>query len=391
MTRFLQVAAVVAAGTLVGVVVPTPAAAVECSPANGAPFPYLPWSQERLNPQRVWPLARGKHVTVAVIDSGTSSSHAQLSGKVLPGADLTVSGNRPANNDCAGHGTMVGGIIAARESSKSGFAGIAPDATILPIRIANDTKRFEGGSALVAKAIRYAVANHADVVNLSLTTDPSADLQAAVREALDSDVVVVAAAGNDAQKNNPVTYPASYPGVLAVASVDRDGKRAENSEVGQFVGVAAPGVEIVAPARTSGYVTDSGTSFAAPFVAGTAALIRSYYPKMSAAAVVQRIKSTADRPGNGPNTAVGYGVVNPYRAVADLVGSAGTAPEDTKAIPPAGSADDSGRTLRIVALVVFGFCVALTVLVLVGAAVLPRARRRGWQAAQPPSAARRTG
>nr|WP_279580116.1 S8 family serine peptidase [Fodinicola feengrottensis] len=177
----------------------------------------------------------------------------------------------------------------------------------------------------IATAIRTAVSLHADVINMSLTTtndDPS--LRAAVAFAEQNDVVVVAAAGNQKQQGNQVQYPAAYPGVLAVAAVKSDGTRAEYSETGSYVSVAAPGEDITGPSGSGdGYVTtntgaaeNGGTSYAAPYVSGLAALVRAYYPKLSAKQVVNRIITTAaDGADSGHNDELGTGVINPYQAV----------------------------------------------------------------------------
>ncbi|MGA8114019.1 MAG: type VII secretion-associated serine protease mycosin, partial [Actinocatenispora sp.] len=296
----------------------------------------MPWQTRRLAPQRAWPTSRGRGVIVAVLDSGTNGDHPQLAGRVLPGTDL-VRGRGTADTDCNGHGSIVGGIIAAHDSTDTWFSGVAPDATLLPVRIADDTARFEHGSARIAHAIRYAVDHHASVVNLSVTTEDSGELRAAVRYAHEHDVLLVAAAGNGNHDDAP-TWPAAYPDVIAVSGIDRRGAHVESANHGDWVDLAAPGAEIVGPAAVGdGYAQGDGTSFAAPFVSGTAALVRAYRPELTTAQVTRRLEATADQPADGRDDLVGYGVVNPYRALTAVLGPA------DRAAPAAGGLPASGR------------------------------------------------
>jgi membrane-anchored mycosin MYCP len=222
----------------------------------------------------------------------------------------------PANDDCVGHGTFVAGIIAARPVDGIGFAGVAPDATILPVR--QTTSGVAGTADGMATAIRWAVDQRARVVNVSAAaTFTSPALQEAVDYATRHDVLIVAAASNDAERGNPKTYPAAYPQVVGVGAVAPDGSRSAFSEVGGFVSVAAPGSDVLSVGpRGRGHLVGNGTSFAAPFVAGVAALVRAYHPRLTAAQVKHRLEATADHPASAlPDRQVGWGVVNPYAAV----------------------------------------------------------------------------
>lgn len=366
---------------------PTPTPSADSSGSNdkcvqrGEAYPQVPWAQSRLNPEAAWPQSRGRGIKVAVVDSGVSATHPQLRGRVLGGVNVIPGGGSPTE-DCVGHGTIVAGIIAGQGENGTGFHGVAPDATIVPIKTLENLQVQEGLEARIAAGIRAAIAQHVQVINLSLTTtndDPQ--VRAAVQDAIDADIVVVAAAGNQNQQGNQKQYPAAYPGVLAVAAIKRDGTRADFSETGDYVAVSAPGAEIVGPSGAgSGYVGDQqgGTSYAAPYVSGVAALVRSYYPQMRAKDVVQRILETADRPGTGPNTEVGYGVVNPYRAVNAILTTGGEAPPKAEPLP-APSASDKDALTRAIALIVAGVLLFAGVLVLVGAYVIPRGRARGWR------------
>lgn len=295
-----------------------------------------PWSLQRVLFDELWQDTKGKGVRVAVIDTGVDIANPQLKSAVdaKSGADYLKpekDGSGEQNDkrgktggtvDEVGHGTKVAGIIAARPRAGTGFVGLAPEATIIPIR-QNDEKN-SGKTDTMAKAIDHAIAQHADVINISQDTTepqgPNSDLAKAVRRALDKQIVVVASAGNDGMDGKAKeTYPAAFPGVLAVASSDRNNERAVFSQPGTFVGVAAPGVDVVSTVPGNGQCSDNGTSFSAPYVAGVAALLRAKYPyattKWTAAQIIARIEQTAERSVNGHDNFVGWGVVDPVRAV----------------------------------------------------------------------------
>jgi type VII secretion-associated serine protease mycosin len=360
-------------------VAPTVArAAPQCSHGEGDTLDYQPWAVKRIAAYRAWPISQGSGVTVAVLDSGVNAQHRQLAGRVEAGVDL-VRGTGTADTDCNGHGSMVAGIIAGKRVDGSGFYGVAPEATILPIRIAEDTEKFDNGSPRIAAAIRYAVDHDATVINMSLTTDDSPQLRSAVAYAHQHDVVLVAATGN-AGHDTP-TYPASYPDVIAVGGIDSSGDHDSESETGDWVDLAAPSTKIVAPAGTgSGYGTNHGTSFAAPVVAGTAALIRSYRPDLTPDQVATRLEATADHPVDGHDDQVGYGVVNPYRAVTQVLGEPNTAATTTGGVlPAAASRTGAADPVRTAALWAAVGLLAVVLALLLLAVVVPAGRRRGWR------------
>ncbi|MER6913306.1 type VII secretion-associated serine protease mycosin [Streptomyces sp. NPDC000594] len=366
----------VASGGPVGAVPP-----VRCAAPAVRTSAELPWSQARLEPQRVWDITRGAGQTVAVVDSGVDGGVPQLAGRVLRGLDVVVGGGR-GDTDCVGHGTFVAGLIAARPVRGLRFAGVAPDARILPVRQTTDGE--DGTANGMARAIRAAVDAGAGVVNVSVNS-PSRSrlLDDAVRYAFRKDVVIVASAGNQSTGPgavaDPVSFPAAYPGVLAVAAVDRDDRPAPFSRRGDFVGIAAPGVDILSLGTGGpGHRVDQGTSFATPYVAGTAALVRARHPELTAAQVVHRLQTTADHPPTRlPEPGVGWGVVNPFEAVtavvpgenggttgpgtpeaADLGGAAAGGAPPEAAAPVAGEPDPARGALPLLlglaALVVLG-------------------------------------
>ncbi|MEU6883550.1 type VII secretion-associated serine protease mycosin [Streptomyces sp. NPDC046712] len=354
-----RTAALLTATALTGLLTATPAVAVpavtaaphdvvldgsgECTFPMKKQIEGIPWALQRVLLDELWQDTKGKGIRVAVIDTGVDDVNPQLKtavdakagkdylkpDKENPGPGDEQRGKTDGTVDDVGHGTKVAGIIAARPRSGTGFVGLAPEATIIPIR-QNDEKN-SGKSDTMAQAIDHAVAKGAHVINISQDTtqplSPDSSMGKAVARALAKDIVVVASAGNDGMDGKlKNTYPAAFPGVLAVASSDRNNERAVFSQSGTFVGVAAPGVDMVSTVPGGGQCVDNGTSFSAPYVAGVAALLRAKHPKWSAAQIVARIEQTAVRSVNGRDNHVGWGVVDPVKALAD-------APEPQPAAP----------------------------------------------------------
>ncbi|MEV4535459.1 type VII secretion-associated serine protease mycosin [Asanoa sp. NPDC049518] len=357
-----------------------------------------PWPLQRMRPDLAWPVSEGAGITVAVIDSGVSPDPPALKGKVLEGRDF-VEPSALGQCDAVAHGTLIAGIIAGRKPEGSVFTGIAPKAMILPIRVLPDLEPdFDPDRPnIIADAIDYAVDNGADVINLSLTTDPTPALEQAIDDALEDGVVLVAAAGNDGGGNgkNQKAYPAAYDGVIAVAGIDQEGHHVATSTTGAYVDVAAPGAEVDGPMpRGDGYArfTAGGTSFATAYVSGLAALIRSADPDLTPAQVTARITATADHPPEGRNDLVGYGVINPYRAMTAITGAPKASPPAAALDPVALPADPMGntRTLATWTAAVLG---ALALVIALCAAVVRGTRRRrlttdpaaAWVARQTPA------
>ncbi|MFF8907880.1 type VII secretion-associated serine protease mycosin [Streptomyces olivaceoviridis] len=357
-----------------------------------------PWSLQRVNLDELWSQSKGKDVKVAVIDTGVDTANPQLTRAVaaslghnfLPSKDSKGEpidrGNSQGTTDTVGHGTRVAGIIAARPMKGTGFVGLAPEATIVPIK-QNDAEGH-GTARTLAQAIRHAIKVKADVINISQDTAnaiaPDEDLHRAVDEALAAGIVVVASAGNDGLGGNEKkTFPASYDGVLAVAASDRNNERAAFSQSGDFVGVAAPGVDMISTVPKGGHCPDNGTSFSAPFVAGLAALIKAKHDDWTPREIVAQIEQTAERSITGHDIRVGWGVVDPVRALTEDDHPIESPRPDaglTHAEAPAPAALTLGetpqeRTARIATYVAIG--VAVLVAGLGGGAVgLRDARRR---------------
>ncbi|MEU0007368.1 type VII secretion-associated serine protease mycosin [Streptomyces sp. NPDC006314] len=325
------------AATLLATVLSAPVAAADSASdqctfsKKNHKYAGTPWALQRVNLDELWRQSKGKNVRVAVIDTGVDTANPQLTKAVdaslgtnlLPSKDKKGQpierGNKYGTTDTVGHGTRVAGIIAARPMKGTGFAGLAPEATIIPIK-QNDAEGH-GTADTLAEGIKHAIKAKAQVINISQDTANAVDapdLHNAINEALTNDIVVVASAGNGGLGGNvKKTYPASYEGVLAVAASDRNNERAAFSQSGDFVGIAAPGVDMISTVPKGGHCTDNGTSFSAPYVAGVAALIKAKHPKWTAREVVAQIEQTAERSISGHDRLVGWGVVDPVRALTE--------------------------------------------------------------------------
>jgi membrane-anchored mycosin MYCP len=302
--------------------------------------------------QAIWRLTRGAGQRVAVIDTGVQP-HQWLPG-VIAGGDYVSSGD--GRQDCDGHGTIVAGIIAAAPApeDRSGFSGVAPEASIIAIRqssnkfgpLSDRSSRGFGDVTTLAMAVRTAADMGASVINISSVacaegTFDDRVLGAALSYAVDvKDTVVVTAAGNVggagqcvAQNTTPQPTVVVSPGwyddyVLTVASVGADGAPSPFSLNGPWVDVAAHGEAVVsldpdgdglvdAVPGSSGPIPISGTSYATPVVSGLVALVRARFPRMSARQVMAKIEATAHQPVGGWNVQVGNGVVDCLAALSD--------------------------------------------------------------------------
>jgi hypothetical protein len=304
------------------------------------------WHLLPIQAAQAWNITTGlTNTIVAVLDSGINDAHPDLEGQVLPGYDFVNTTNDPA--DDFGHGTAVSGTIVAAGNNALGVAGVAYAARVLPVKVM-DSYGFASYSC-IAQGIKYAVDQHARVINISIVgSSPSSTLQDAINYAWSNNVVVVAAAGNNA--NNVPQYPAACDHVLGVSATEPDDSLASFSSYGSFVTLSAPGDNIWTTQNdvNSPYGTWRGTSFASPLVAGVAALVASENPSLSNTQIVSILEQSADDLGPaGYDVAFGYGRVNAYRAVSAASLEPGALPPRMTAAPtvtlssPAGSAQFS--------------------------------------------------
>ncbi|GAA2274503.1 type VII secretion-associated serine protease mycosin [Streptomyces hawaiiensis] len=288
------------------------------------------WALEAMHTEEAWQTTKGRGITVAVLDTGVEADHPDLVGNVLPGKDLVRFGAEPGDRAWARHGTAMAGIIAGHghgPGDADGVIGIAPEAKILPVRVIledGDPSRAKArstrGNAL-AEGIRWAADHGADVINLSLGDDsasahPEPAEDQAVQYALGKGVVVVASAGNGGEKGDHISYPAAYPGVIAATAVDRAGTRASFSTRRWYATVSAPGVDVVIADPDHKYYEGWGTSAAAAFVSGAAALVKAAHPGLTPAQIKSLLEDTArNAPTGGRDDSRGYGFIDPAAAI----------------------------------------------------------------------------
>ena len=298
------------------------------------------WVLDALNVQAAWQVTQGQGVLVAVIDSGVDGNVSDLVGSVQQGPNLTGVDTPPSNPDWGVHGTWMASLIAGHghgAGDSSGIIGIAPQSRILSIRVITDASdpnfsRYEHesisrGQQELATAITDAVAKGASVISMSLGYSlQSSTVREALQDAYEHDVIVVASAGNSGEQagigdtgHSPYSFPADYPGVLAVGAVNEQGQPASFSSHNLSVQVAAPGFEVPAQGRDGQYWLVSGTSPACALTAGVAALIKARYPHLTDPQVISAITTStnpASRPPGGYNDRVGFGEVNAAAALA---------------------------------------------------------------------------
>jgi subtilisin family serine protease len=286
-------------------------AAAGAAPALAAPDPLLSdqWAlaePRAIGAEEAWTQSHGDGVLVAILDSGVQLNHPDLAANLwrnpneIPGNGKDDDNNgyvddvNGANmfsdngnvNDDEGHGTHVAGIVAARAGNGIGGSGLAPNARIMAVKVLDSNR--SGNSSLLASGIHYAVDEGARILNVSINGDgTSSDLTAALRYATDKGATIVASAGNNS-RNLDLTpsYPASSnePSVLSVTATDEGGGIVGFANRGlRSVDIAAPGDAILSTARGSGYELRSGTSMAAPYVAGALALLSAARPDLSEA------------------------------------------------------------------------------------------------------------
>jgi membrane-anchored mycosin MYCP len=319
--RFSRLLLAAAAGSLGVVAVSPPAAsAAQQCVSDGTAVAPVPVAQQMMNPDQVWPLSTGAGQRVAVIGTGLADNPL-LGGQIAERTSLVPGAG--ADADCVGIGTAVAGLVAARRSDTVGFHGMAPGTQLLSVRVVGDEPVDSVAPDTLAAAIDWAVDHRAGVVAVATIAYQDSDaLRQAVRRALNGNIVVVAPTGDLSQSTADATpYPAAYDGVLGVGAIGPDGTVAQTSRQ-RNVSLVAPG-DVLSTYPRNGLGQASGTAFAAGYVAGAAALVRAYRPGLSGSDVVRRLLATATPAAEGTGSAAyGYGVVNPYQAVADEVTTA---------------------------------------------------------------------
>lgn len=265
------------------------------------------WGVDAVNAPAAWESQyTGKGISIAVLDTG-----------IAPHKDLLVTGGisvlpyTKSYYDDNGHGTHVAGIIGA-ENNDNGIIGIAPEADLYAVKVLDE----EGAGYLsdILAGIDWAISNNMDIINLSLgALEDSTALQKAVNDAYQNGSLAVAAAGNEGNADgsgDTVVYPARYDSVIGVSATDIGGNRAGFSATGGDIDVAAPGVDIVSTYLGNGYAVMDGTSMAAPYVAGTLALLKQANPVDTNAELRGKLEASAiDIGAPGKDSFFGYGLV----------------------------------------------------------------------------------
>jgi subtilisin family serine protease len=255
-------------------------------------------------------LALGRNVVIAVIDSAIDTGHPELAGAIA--RSFNAAGPADARLDY--HGTAVAGLIRGHGLVE----GAAPQSELLAIRAfkVNDETTFqETTTDVLIRAVDWAVGNGARILNMSFVGSHDSALQQVLRTAGEKGVIVIAAAGNGGPAAPPA-YPAAYPGVIAVTAVDEADRRYEHANRGSYIAVAAPGVDVLAPVERGGYAYVSGTSFAAAYVSGVAALLLERDPNLDPRSVADLLATAAEHLGpNVPDDDFGAGRVDAYKAL----------------------------------------------------------------------------
>lgn len=281
--------------------------------------------------REAWKTTRGKGVKIAIIDTGIAKGPVEFEGAVAGGTDVSGAGSpdgrTPVGAVDRDHGSWVASLAAARGTGAGeGMVGVAPEAQLLSVSLGFGASATVPFVEQVAKAVRWAVDNGADVINMSFTMntpDWDESWDDAFLYAYEHDVVIVVAAGNRGSGTTRVGAPATIPGVLTVAGVTPDGTASvEASTQGITLGVAAPSEQLLGVSPDGRIVEWNGTSGAAPIVAGIAALVRSAHPELDANNVIERILKTArPSPAGGSPLLYGHGLVDAARAVTASVPS----------------------------------------------------------------------
>jgi thermitase len=291
------------------------------------PYVANQWDLPKIQLGQALDLTKGDpSVIIASVDSGVDYNHADLAGQVIKGYDYANNDADPLDDN--GHGTHTAGTMAALTNNATGVAGIAGGCKILAVKVMDSSGA--GSTSGIADGINYAVSHGAKVINLSLGgPSDSQTLHAAIQQAVNAGVLVVAAAGNDG--TTTMNYPAAYSEVISVGATDKTDARASYSQYGSWVSIAAPGSSILSTYKGGQYATMDGTSMASPHVSAVAALVRSLHPTWSVSQVRQALVTTGD-PCTGFESAPALRRLNAYKAL--QYGSTTTSPTPAPTVAP---------------------------------------------------------
>ncbi|MFT4116177.1 S8 family serine peptidase [Bradyrhizobium sp.] len=273
-------------------------------PNEGDPAQY---ALAKLRLPQAHTLARGANVTIAVIDSGIDARHPELAGSIADNFDALGSSEGPHV-----HGTGIAGVIVAHAR----LMGSAPEARIIAIRaFGGTTSGAESNSYIILRSLNYAAEHGAQIVNMSFAGPKDVVIERAIAATAARGLLLIAAAGNAGAKSPPL-YPAANPNVIAVSATDQQDKLLAASNRGNYIALAAPGVDIFLPAPDGKYQMTSGTSFSAAYVSGVAALLLARDHMLKPEALRMTLAKTARDLGlPGRDDLYGDGEPDAYAAV----------------------------------------------------------------------------
>jgi len=275
------------------------------------------WAITKTMAPQAWEVTSGaNNVVIAVLDTGIDKQQEDLVGKVIAEVNFTDS---PTSEDVYGHGTHIAGIIAAAANNGMGIAGLAYNCSLMNVKVADDRGRFD--NAVAARGVIWAVDHGAQVINMALeSTEPSSCLEEAINYAWNHGAVVIAAAGN--LMGDKVVYPAYYSNCIAVAATDSNDYVVSWSSHGDWVDVAAPGVDIYSTLPGNKYGNKSGTSMAAAHVSGLAGLLFALKSdKNSNGYINDEVRVAIENGCDGLNTGALKGRINAFHAVSEALTS----------------------------------------------------------------------
>jgi len=250
-----------------------------------------------------------EEIIIAVLDTGIDMKHQDLRDNILPGKNVA---GTDSYMDYDGHGTNISGIIAADYNNNLGITGVKGgfEINVLPIKIADENGMIYTSN--VAKGIDYAIERNVDIITLSIGSSQYVRYEHdAIKRAVDNGIIVLASAGNEYEEGNQIQYPASYPEVLSIGSVDKYYNRSYFSEVNDMVDFVSFGEDIFTADILNSYKYVDGTSFSTPIAATAFGIVKSIYPDLSNEEIKEAfIESCLDLGYPGKDEFYGYGLIN---------------------------------------------------------------------------------
>lgn len=268
------------------------------------------YAATKLRLAEVHRVATGKGITIAVIDSEIDNAHPEFGQAIAERFDAVGKPDRPHT-----HGTGMAGAIVAQ----SRLIGVAPGARTLAVHaFATGTQQSpQATTQAIIAGLEWALAKGARVINMSFAGPYDPMLALALKRASEKGAVLIAAVGNAGPKSPPL-YPGADPRVIGVTAVDESDQLYKGANIGAQVAVAAPGVDVMVPAPADAYQLTTGTSVAAAHVSGVAALLLEKHPEADAQTILEVLTSSATRLGNKRDDRLGWGLVDPLAALAEL-------------------------------------------------------------------------